>query len=155
MLREKPMFTVPGTIALLLILAAFAGSAAWITHLARVDEPGRLWQPLAVVLLAALSIGGLFIVNPNDGQAVLLFGRYLGTVKTPGFHWVSPFTTRTRVSLRVRNFESSKLKVNDLDGNPIEIAVVVVWQVVDTAEALFQVNDYEDFVHIQSELALC
>jgi len=82
------------------------------------------------------------------------FGRYVGTVRDPGPRWANPFYSKTGVSLRVRNFESSKLKVNDLDGNPIEIAAVVVWQVVDTAEALFQVNDYEDFVHIQSESAL-
>src|SRR5262249_45346035 len=106
MLREKPMFTVPGAIALLLILAAFATTAAWIIHLARMDEAGRVWMPIVLALLAAISIAGLFVVNPNDGQVVLLFGRYLGTARAPGFHWVSPFTTRTRVSLRVRNFES-------------------------------------------------
>ena len=82
------------------------------------------------------------------------FGRYVGTVRDAGPRWTNPFYSKRGVSLRVRNFESSKLKVNDLDGNPIEIAAVVVWQVVDTAEALFQVNDYEDFVHIQSESAL-
>ncbi|HEX4480222.1 MAG TPA: SPFH domain-containing protein, partial [Rudaea sp.] len=87
-------------------------------------------------------------------KVLQFFGRYVGTVRDSGPRWTNPFYSKRGVSLRVRNFESSKLKVNDLDGNPIEIASVVVWQVVDTAEALFQVNDYEDFVHIQSESAL-
>ena len=85
---------------------------------------------------------------------VQLFGTYVGTARRAGFHWVNPFCTRRRVSLRVRNFESGKLKVNDHDGNPIEIAAVVVWRVVDTAEAVFEVDNYENFVHVQSEAAL-
>jgi regulator of protease activity HflC (stomatin/prohibitin superfamily) len=83
-----------------------------------------------------------------------LFGTYVGTLRDQGFRWVNPFTSKRRISLRVRNFETSKLKVNDLDGNPIEIAAVVVWQVVDTAEAVFQVDSYENFVQVQSESAL-
>jgi len=101
-----------------------------------------------------ICLGGFFTVAPNEGKVLQFFGRYVGTVRDAGPRWANPFYSKRGVSLRVRNFESSKLKVNDLDGNPIEIAAVVVWQVVDTAEALFQVNDYEDFVHIQSESAL-
>jgi regulator of protease activity HflC (stomatin/prohibitin superfamily) len=97
---------------------------------------------------------GFFMVNPKEGRVLQLFGKYAGTVHSPGLRWANPFYTKMRVSLRVRNFESSKLKVNDKNGNPIEIAAVIVWEVVDTAEAVFQVDDYEDYVSIQSESAL-
>ena len=98
--------------------------------------------------------GGLTPVNPNEARALVFFGRYAGTVRTQGLHWVNPFTIRRKISVRVRNFETGKLKVNDSDGNPIEIAAVVVWKVTDTAEALFEVDDYENFVHVQAEAAL-
>lgn len=97
---------------------------------------------------------GFFQVQPNQGIVMMLFGRYAGTAREMGLRWTNPFYAKRAVSLRVRNFESSKLKVNDSDGNPIEIAAVIVWQVVDTAEAVFQVDDYENYVHIQSESAL-
>jgi regulator of protease activity HflC (stomatin/prohibitin superfamily) len=97
---------------------------------------------------------GLTIVHPNTARVIQLFGRYQGTIKTAGLRWVNPFTTRRFVSLRIRNFESGKLKVNDHIGNPIEIAAIVVWRVVETAEAMFEVNDYEHFVTVQSESAL-
>lgn len=106
-----------------------------------------------IVLVAGLFFG-FFTVNPNDAKALLLFGKYAGTVKEAGFHWANPFFRMRRVSLRVRNFESSKIKVNDHDGNPIEIAAVVVWRVVDTYEALFEVDDYAHYVQVQSEGAL-
>ena len=154
MLREKSINTVPGLLALPLIIAAVIGGGFWIVTLARLNEPALVWMPILLILISAMSIAGLFVVNPNDGQAVLLFGNYLGTVRSQGFHWVNPFTTRMRVSMRVRNFESSKLKVNDHSGNPIEIAAVVVWRVVDTAEALFEVDDYKNFVQVQTESAL-
>lgn len=97
---------------------------------------------------------GLFVVHPNQGKVLQLFGKYVGTVKQPGLRWASPFYTKRRVSLRVRNFESGRLKVNDTDGNPIEIAAVVVWRVVDTAEASFEVDDYENYIHVQTEAAV-
>ena len=97
---------------------------------------------------------GFFMVNPKEARVMQLFGKYAGTVHDSGLRWANPFYTKMRVSLRVRNFESSKLKVNDKNGNPIEIAAVIVWEVTDTAEAVFQVDDYEDFVSIQSESAL-
>jgi regulator of protease activity HflC (stomatin/prohibitin superfamily) len=111
---------------------------------------------VAMFALAAevICFKGLLIVNPNEGQVLQLFGTYVGTLRDQGLRWVNPFTTKRRISLRVRNFETSKLKVNDLDGNPIEIAAVVVWQVVDSAEAVFQVDSYENFVAVQSESAL-
>ncbi|MGB1198593.1 MAG: SPFH domain-containing protein [Thalassotalea sp.] len=97
---------------------------------------------------------GFYMVNPKEARVLQLFGKYVGTVHDSGLRWSNPFYTKMRVSVRVRNFESGKLKVNDKNGNPIEIAAVIVWEVVDTAEAVFQVDDYEDFVSIQSESAL-
>ena len=97
---------------------------------------------------------GFFMVQPNQGAVLQLFGRYVGTVRDEGLRWANPFYSKKAVSLRIRNFESNKLKVNDLEGSPIEIGAVVVWQVVDTAEAVFAVDDYEDFVHVQAESAL-
>jgi len=97
---------------------------------------------------------GLTVVNPNEAFVVTLFGVYKGTIKRTGFWWVNPLTTRGKLSLRVRNFESAHLKVNERDGNPIEIATVVVWRIVETFEAVFNVDDYENFVHVQSEAAV-
>jgi regulator of protease activity HflC (stomatin/prohibitin superfamily) len=119
------------------------------------DVPGGLIAlnglgTLVIVLLWC----GFFMVQPNNGVVLQLFGRYVGTARDSGLKWANPFYSKKPVSLRVRNFESSKLKVNDLEGSPIEIAAVVVWQVHDTAEAVFQVDDYENFVHVQSEAAL-
>ena len=111
-----------------------------------------LWVAVYVVVL--LGWAGMTPVNPNEARAVVLFGRYRGTLREQGLAWVNPFTLRPRVSVRVRNFETGKLKVNDRDGNPIEIAAVVVWKVTDTAEALFEVDNYENFVAVQAESAL-
>src|SRR6185436_3309430 len=110
---------------------------------------------LALVWVFALvAFNGLFVVNPNEAKVIQLFGNYVGTVKDPGFKWIHPFCTKRKVSQRVRNFETAKLKVNDHAGNPIEIAAVVVWKVVETAESLFEVDNYENFVNVQSEAAL-
>jgi regulator of protease activity HflC (stomatin/prohibitin superfamily) len=110
------------------------------------------WMALELVLLVCLF--GFFIVNPNEGRVMQLFGDYKGTVKTPGLRWANPFYSKRHISLRVRNFESGRLKVNDNDGNPIEIAAVVVWRVVDTAEAVFEVDNYENYVKVQTEAAV-
>ena len=107
------------------------------------------WLFLIIFLLA-----GLFVVNPNEGRVLLLFGRYKGTVRDQGLRWANPLLTKRRISLRVRNFETEHSKVNDTEGNPIEMASVVVWKVVDTAEASFEVDDYVNYVHVQSESAL-
>lgn len=112
---------------------------------------------LSCVLLLALEVAclvGFAVVNPNEARLVTLFGVYKGTLRQPGFWWVNPLTTRRRLSLRIRNFESGHLKVNDRDANPIEIAAVVVWRLVDTFEAAFNVDDYENFMHVQTEAAL-
>ena len=109
----------------------------------------------SVVLLALIiSFCGFFFLNPNQAAVLLLFGNYRGTVRNSGLFWVNPFIIAKKVSLRVNTFESSKVKVNDLDGNPIEIAAVVTWRVIDTAQAIFNVEAYTDFVTIQSEAAL-
>jgi regulator of protease activity HflC (stomatin/prohibitin superfamily) len=108
--------------------------------------------PAAIVVLILWA--GLFMIHPNEAKVLQLFGSYVGTAHEPGLKWANPFFQKTAVSTRVRNFESGKLKVNDSNGSPIEIAAVVVWKVVDTAEALFEVDDYEEFVQIQSESAL-
>lgn len=107
-----------------------------------------------VFVLDVVCFAGLTVVYPNQASVVTLFGVYKGTIKVPGFWWVNPLTRRKQLSLRVRNFESGHLKVNDRDGNPIEIAAVVVWRIVETFEAVFNVNDYENFVHVQSEAAV-
>lgn len=115
---------------------------------------GHVLPALVLLVLDGLLLKGFFQVAPNEAQVTQLFGKYAGSVRAEGLRWTNPFYAKRRLSLRVRNFESGKLKVNDSDGNPIEIAAVVVWQVVDTAEAVFCVDDYENFVHIQSESAL-
>ena len=153
-MNERTYSAPSGIPALIAIIVLILGDAAWFIN----SVQNRIvWSIVvaAVVFVALLiALGGFFTVAPNEGKVLQFFGRYVGTVRDAGPRWTNPFYSKRGVSLRVRNFESSKLKVNDLDGNPIEIASVVVWQVVDTAEALFQVNDYEDFVHIQSESAL-
>ena len=109
---------------------------------------------LVVAILALICLAGFYMVAPNEGRVLQLFGQYVGTDRALGLRWANPFYSKQRVSLRIRNFESGQLKVNDSSGNPIEIAAVVVWRVVDTAEAVFEVDDYEDYVAIQSEAAI-
>ena len=155
MVQEKELRPLAGgmMVALLLILIPAVTIFAFVWS-AREGEPTGIWVSLIVFMVDMVCLGGLTVVNPNEAKVVLLFGVYLGTIKQPGFWWVNPFTRRRRVSLRVRNFESSKLKVNDQDGNPIEIASVIVWRVIETAEAVFHVDDYEHYVHVQSESAV-
>ena len=121
---------------------------------ARDGNPLLTVSCVLVILADGICCAGLTVVNPNQARVVTLFGVYKGTIKTPGLWWVNPLTARRRLSLRIRNFESGKLKVNDHDGNPIEIAAVVVWRLVETFEAAFNVDDYEHFVHVQTEAAV-
>jgi regulator of protease activity HflC (stomatin/prohibitin superfamily) len=154
MLREKETKGLPGWVVAFILLGLGIYSC-WSFVQAAMD--GRLWTMtfwLVVFLLDILGWFGLTVVNPNEAKVVTLFGVYKGSIKAPGFWWVNPLSTRRRISLRVRNFETGRLKVNDRDGNPIEIASVVVWQVVETFEAVFNVDDYENFVHVQAEAAL-
>lgn len=114
------------------------------------------WAVLFILLGIAnvIALGGYAVVAPNQALVLTLFGKYIGTVKEGGFWWINPFSMRRSISLRIRNFESGKLKVNDHDGNPIEIGAIVVWQVVETAEAVFNVESYENFLQVQSEAAI-
>jgi regulator of protease activity HflC (stomatin/prohibitin superfamily) len=162
MIREIPK-KVPNGIPILVILLLAAGSTVWaIIGAARAVgayDSGSLevWELIAWIALLVVEIFlllGLFTVQPNKGKVLMLFGDYRGTVRDPGLRWANPFYSKRAVSLRIRNFETGKLKVNDSRGNPIEIATVVVWKVVDTAEAIFEVDDFENYVHVQSEAAL-
>ena len=156
MTREKTAASLPGLLMLILLIAVILGSSFLFVRAAQATEIPKMAAIAIVATLAILCLPGLAVVNPNEALVVQLLGTYKGTLRSPGFHWVNPLTaaSRRRVSLRVRNFESSKLKVNDHDGNPIEIAAVVVWKVVDSAEAVFEVDDYRNFVQVQSESAL-
>jgi regulator of protease activity HflC (stomatin/prohibitin superfamily) len=117
-------------------------------------NPSFLWIFIPVFIIFFLIWFGFAIVQPNDSRVLILFGKYTGTIRDSGFWWVNPFTIKTHVSLRIRNFNSEKIKVNDLHGNPIEIAAVVVWKVIDSARAIFDVENYEQFVDIQAETAI-
>ncbi|TMQ73212.1 MAG: SPFH domain-containing protein [Candidatus Eisenbacteria bacterium] len=153
-MREREIRPAPGVLMLLVLAVGAVVLGAMFVRAAQ-DHQGWPAVGLGLLWLADLvSLAGLFVVNPNEAKVVQLFGNYVGTVKEPGFKWVNPFCTKRKVSQRVRNFETPKLKVNDHVGNPIEIAAVVVWKVVETAEALFEVDNYENFVHVQSEAAL-
>jgi regulator of protease activity HflC (stomatin/prohibitin superfamily) len=153
-MNERVYSAPSGIPALISLLVLLLGDVFWLIYSVQGKIVWGIVVAIVVGLIVIISLLGFFTVAPNEGKVLQFFGRYIGTVRDAGPRWANPFYSKRGVSLRVRNFESSKLKVNDLDGNPIEIAAVVVWQVVDTAEALFQVNDYEDFVHIQSESAL-
>lgn len=153
-MNERPVSAPSGIPALIGLVVLLLVDIAGLIYAIQSKAPWGIVAAILAGIVLLISLGGFFTVAPNEGKVLQFFGKYVGTVRDPGPRWANPFYSKTGVSLRVRNFESSKLKVNDLDGNPIEIAAVVVWQVVDTAEALFQVNDYENFVHIQSESAL-
>jgi regulator of protease activity HflC (stomatin/prohibitin superfamily) len=154
MIREQKYEAMPGLPMLLLFLVAGALEiAGFVNGISQESLLLAAGSALALALTVFLS-AGLFVVNPNEGRVLQLFGDYVGTVRIAGLRWANPFFTKKRISLRVRNFESARLKVNDNEGNPIEIAAVVVWKVVDTAEAVFQVDDYNNYVKVQSESAL-
>jgi regulator of protease activity HflC (stomatin/prohibitin superfamily) len=154
MITEKPLAAASGWVVLGVLLVTAIGLLALIIGGIRADDPWRIVPGFIGLGVCGFLLMGLLVVNPNEGKVLQLFGRYVGTARDPGLRWANPFYTKRRVSLRIRNFESARLKVNDLDGNPIEIAAVVVWKVVDTAEAVFEVDDYENYVHVQSEAAL-
>jgi regulator of protease activity HflC (stomatin/prohibitin superfamily) len=154
MIRERAYNGLPGLpVLLVILLAQAAGIWMLVMNIRSESAPEIVFSALGIAVLSFL-IAGLFMVNPNEGKVLQLFGEYKGTAKLQGLRWANPFLTKKKVSLRVRNFESSHLKVNDIDGNPIEIAAVVVWKVFETAEAVFEVDDYEHYVKVQSEAAL-
>jgi regulator of protease activity HflC (stomatin/prohibitin superfamily) len=154
MIREHETVALPGLPVLIGSIALIVLGGYEIVEGARDASLSMIvWWSLALVA-AILMLTGLFVVNPNEGKVLQFFGSYAGTVKRAGLRWANPLYTKKRISQRIRNFESSHLKVNDNEGNPIEIAAVVVWRVVDTAEAVFEVDDYNNYVKVQTEAAL-
>ena len=162
MIRERNCTTISGWLMLPAILIGIALSL-WqlIANVATIEAETAgpmvglavlLWVVAVVVLVFLLA--GFFVVNPNEARVITLFGRYAGSVKSDGFHWANPLFRKRHISLRIRNFESAQIKVNDLEGNPIEIAAVIVWRVVETAEAMFEVDNYEHYVKVQTEAAV-
>ena len=144
-MKEQRITTPSGWHVVLAVLAAVGMGVALLSSLAAL---------IAVGVASLFALCGVFVVNPNEARVLQLFGKYVGTVTTQGFSWANPLCTKRRISLRVRNFETERSKVNDTDGNPIEMAAVVVWKVVNTAEASFEVDDYANYVQVQSESAV-
>ncbi len=154
MIKERVRSVPSGGVVLIVLLVVLALCVTGFIRGLVVQQPGLSIGAGLAGLVDLFLMMGLFMVNPNEARVLQLFGRYVGTVKEQGFRWANPLYTKGRISLRIRNFESGRLKVNDTDGNPIEIAAVVVWKVVDTAEAAFEVDNFENYVHVQSEAAL-
>jgi regulator of protease activity HflC (stomatin/prohibitin superfamily) len=152
---EKRAFRVPGFLMLLLTIA---GGFAVIGLIGRFAREQADPQVAVTVFFGAIGLvlacSGFFVLNPNEARVIQFFGRYIGTVRRAGFHWTVPLTTKRRISLRVRNFETARLKVSDADGNPVEIAAVIVWRVFDSAKAAFAVNEYVTYVSVQAEAAV-
>jgi len=153
-IREIERSAASGYLAFIVLLAATVVSLVLLIRAVNAGNGVLAVTYSLALLIVLISWFGLFVVNPNEAKVLQLFGSYVGTVRAPGLKFANPFYTKKKVSVRVRNFETTKLKVNDRHGNPIEIASVVVWRVVDTAEALFEVDNYNEYVHVQSEAAL-
>ena len=154
MIQEQTRKAASGYLALV-VLPPLVLLIGWLfISSARSSEIGVALIYLLLLVVVLVCFKGFFMVHPNQAKVLQLFGTYVGSVRQTGLRWANPFYSKEPVSLRVRNFESGQMKVNDSVGNPIEIAAVVVWKVVDSAEAVFEVDDYESFVHIQSEAAL-
>jgi regulator of protease activity HflC (stomatin/prohibitin superfamily) len=150
--EQRPAWVAPG---LPTMVGALVAMAAGIGLAASAGKNGGLIAfAIIVIVIAGFSFGGFFVVQPNQARVLILFGSYIGSVTESGWWWCNPFAKKQKVSLRVRNFQSERVKVNDASGNPIEIAAVVVWRIVDTAKAVFDVADYEQFVTVQSETSL-
>lgn len=156
MIRERVRSTLSGWLMLLVLIAGMATAVVLLINEGRSPDTSvpMVLSYAFLLVVGAVLMAGFFIVNPNEAKVLTLFGKYSGSVKKDGFHWANPLLTKRRLSLRVRNFEGSQVKVNDRDGNPIEIGAVVVWRVVETAEASFEVDDYEHYVKVQSEAAV-
>jgi len=155
MIKEIERKGAPGLL-MLFVIVALVGVAAFIVFRSANDpvNPVGIVAGILLFILAMVGTGGLVVVNPNEARVLILFGNYAGSITKDGFWWINPFAVKKKLSRRVRNFETNKLKVNDNHSNPIEIGAVVVWRVIDTAEALFEVDDYEHYVHVQSEAAV-
>lgn len=151
---EKTAAKMNGFLILFVLLILIVLDIYLLAYGIQTDNIDIFWFFIPLVLITFIAFGGFMIVQPNESRVLILFGKYTGTVRQSGFWWVNPFTVKKHVSLRIRNFNSEKLKVNDLHGNPIEIASVIVWRVIDSARAIFDVQNYEQFVAIQSETAI-
>ena len=150
--EQRAAWVIPGLptmVGALVALAVGIGLAA-----VSGKNGGLLAFAIIVIVIAGFSFGGFFVVQPNQARVLILFGSYIGSVTEAGWWWCNPFAKKQKISLRVRNFQSERIKVNDASGNPIEIAAVVVWRITDTAKAVFDVADYEQFVTVQSETSL-
>lgn len=154
-IQEKRVFSLNGWAMVVIDLAVFLFSGRYlVAHVTRTGTTVGMVVSVLAMMLAFLTFGGFFLIHPNESKVFTFLGRYVGSARTPGFHWTNPFAVKKKVTLRIINFNSETLKVNDALGNPIEIAAVVVWHVVDSAKALFNVENYQNFVAIQSETAI-
>lgn len=153
-MKEKVIKTLPGGALLLVNIVLYVASTLGFVQAAKADDGAIALVSILAFLLASTMSAGFFVVEPNGCKVLLLFGKYIGSVKESGFYWTNPFQTKRNLSLRVRTLNSEKLKVNDLSGNPIEIAIILVWRVVDSYSASFEVDNYENYVMLQSETAL-
>jgi len=154
MIKEKVRSVASGYVALVILPLLTAGCALMFIRSAVQDKPATAAIFVIGLVVTLICYKGFFMVHPNQAKVLQLFGTYVGSVRQTGLRWANPFYSKEAISLRVRNFESGVMKVNDSSGNPIDIAAVVVWKVVDSAEAVFEVDDYQSFVQIQSEAAL-
>ena len=153
-ITEKNAKKTNGFLMLTLVIIIFLVCGFLLRAGIITEDTTVLYFLIPLLILGFISFGGFMVIQPNESRVLILFGKYNGTVRESGFWWVNPFTTKRKVSLRIHNFNSEKIKVNDLHGNPIEIAAVIVWRVVDSARAIFDVQNYEQFVAIQSETAI-
>jgi regulator of protease activity HflC (stomatin/prohibitin superfamily) len=151
---EKKSFKMNGYAAVFILLVLLVTNALLIYMMAMEKAIWILWISIPLFLLIGIFSAGFLIVQPNEARVLVLFGKYIGSIRLDGFWWANPFAIKRHISLRIHNFNSEKIKVNDSHGNPIEIASVVVWYVVDSARALFDVQNYEQFIAIQSETAI-
>jgi regulator of protease activity HflC (stomatin/prohibitin superfamily) len=150
---QKRAFRISGWVMVFLMIALIAGVVYFLTGTSY-DDPTKASIIVVLVVIFALFASGLIVISPNDARVIQFFGKYVGTIDKPGFHFTWPLTDKKKISKRIRNFETARLKVSDADGNPVEIAAVVVWRVVDTYAAKFAVDDFKNFVEVQSEAAV-
>lgn len=154
-IREKSVFAVNGlVVAAVDLVVVFFCARYIVTHADRAGTTAGMIAAVAGSILAFMTFGGFFLIHPNESKVFTFLGKYIGTAQNAGFYWTNPFVVKKKVTLRIFNFNSETIKVNDALGNPIEIAAVVVWHVVDSAKALFNVESYQNFVAIQGETAI-
>ena len=155
-MKERDAVSMSGWVALLLGLVALGATIIPLAQLPKhqLDPAPYALAAVGLFIAGIILLVGCLVIGPNEARVLTFFGRYTGTVRTSGLRWVNPFTNKRNVSLRARNFESAKIKVNDIDGNPIEIGAVIVWRVTDTAQAMFDVESFGNYVQIQAESAV-